>query len=207
MSTEKEKLALEQLEAEKQRRVAAKIEAGDAVRVLLSAVATQDLDAVRERKLAELRAAGERREIIWDEIVIDTGVPRSADTYRNTNNYTNNSYRNNALKNDAPASDGPPAYREPGVVAQAGPMQEESAMCRVRTQLEGPSDRYPAGHVAEGWFSVSNGVIHVEDLEGRVLGQHVLRPGEDAEATARKILRQKAAGASNFYAPIAYRKH
>jgi hypothetical protein len=88
MSTDPEKLAaaLEQLEAEKQRRVAAKIEAGEAVRVLLSTVKTQDIEAVRARKLAELRSAGELREIIFDETIIDTGVPRCSDSCRGAQN-------------------------------------------------------------------------------------------------------------------------
>jgi len=79
------KAALEQLEAEKQRRIDAKVEKGEAVRVKLNVVVgTEDeVDAAVERawqrKLAELREAGDTRKIYLseDDWVIITGVPRA----------------------------------------------------------------------------------------------------------------------------------
>jgi hypothetical protein len=79
--------ALEQLEAEKQRRIDEKVEKGEAVRVPSPVVVVgveQPTDALIERakadKLAELRAAGEKREIYFDAdkpTVIVTGVTRA----------------------------------------------------------------------------------------------------------------------------------
>jgi len=77
--------ALEQLEAEKQRRIDEKVEKGEAVRVKLDVVVgTEDeIDAAVERawqrKLAELREAGDTRKIYLseDDWVIITGVPRA----------------------------------------------------------------------------------------------------------------------------------
>ena len=79
--------ALEQLEAEKQRRIDEKVEKGEAVRVPSPVVVVgveQLTDALIERakedKLAELRAAGEKREVYFGAdkpAVIVTGVPRA----------------------------------------------------------------------------------------------------------------------------------
>jgi hypothetical protein len=77
--------AIEQLEAEKERRLAEKIAAGEVVHVELHVIGCRPEDthakvpAAKERKLAELRAAGETREIIFDVIEISTGVPRPWD--------------------------------------------------------------------------------------------------------------------------------
>jgi hypothetical protein len=75
--------AIERLEAEKERRMAEKVERGEAIREELYAVCAgvEDTADVLERakasRIAELRAAGEKREIIFDPIeVIMTGVPR-----------------------------------------------------------------------------------------------------------------------------------
>ena len=77
--------ALAQLEAEKQRRIDEKVDKGEAVRVKLDVVVgTEDeVDAAVERawqrKLAELREAGDTRKIYLseDDRVIITGVPRA----------------------------------------------------------------------------------------------------------------------------------
>jgi hypothetical protein len=79
------KAALEQLEAEKQRRIDANVEKGEAVRVKLNVVvgAEDEVDAAVERawqrKFAELREAGDTRKIYLseDDWVIITGVPRA----------------------------------------------------------------------------------------------------------------------------------
>jgi hypothetical protein len=85
---EKQKLAaaLEQLEAEQRRRDDERVAAGAAVRSPLYIVTHGEqnvADATEEakvRKLAELRASGDQRAIIFEQpFVIHTGVPRSAD--------------------------------------------------------------------------------------------------------------------------------
>jgi hypothetical protein len=78
--------ALEQLEQERRRRQNEKVERGEAVRVPPIVVSEPgDVAGEKARRLAELRAAGEAREVIFghesddgSEIsVIITGVPRS----------------------------------------------------------------------------------------------------------------------------------
>jgi hypothetical protein len=78
--------AIERLEAERQRRVEERIAQGKAIRVPLCVVVEDpgqveaEIESAKADKLAELRKAGETREIVFDEpMVIDTGVPRDAD--------------------------------------------------------------------------------------------------------------------------------
>src|SRR5215813_10088577 len=78
--------ALEQLEAEQKRRDDERVASGAAVRLPLYLVPHGDQDIAgateeaKTRKLAELRASGDQRAVIFDEpFLIHTGVPRSAD--------------------------------------------------------------------------------------------------------------------------------
>jgi hypothetical protein len=79
--------ALAQLEAEKQRRIDEKVDKGEAVRlpspVVIVGVPQPTaglIERAKAKKIAELRAAGEKREIHFDAdkpTVIVTGVPRA----------------------------------------------------------------------------------------------------------------------------------
>jgi len=77
--------ALEELEAERQRRIDAKVERNEAVRVRLNVVVGEPESAVAadgrawERKLAEMKEAGDMRKPYRDEgdLIIITGVPRA----------------------------------------------------------------------------------------------------------------------------------
>ena len=78
--------AIERLEAERQRRIDEKVAQGTVVRAPLYVVVSDpeqveaEVEGAKADKLAELRQAGETREIIFDEpFVIITGVPRSPD--------------------------------------------------------------------------------------------------------------------------------
>ena len=74
--------ALERLEAERERRLAEKIEAGEIIEVPLCVVAGSQAGAcaqveqAKADKLAELRAAGETREVVFDVTTVATGVCR-----------------------------------------------------------------------------------------------------------------------------------
>jgi hypothetical protein len=76
--------AIERLEAEKRRRIDEKVARGEAIFVDLPVVvvgaedADEALEKARAEKIAELRATGERREILFDDALINviaTGVP------------------------------------------------------------------------------------------------------------------------------------
>jgi GTP cyclohydrolase III len=76
--------AIARLEAEKQRRIDAKVEKGEAIRVPLYVgvgepeKAAAAVENAKAQRLAKLREAGETREVHFDEpMVIITGVPRA----------------------------------------------------------------------------------------------------------------------------------
>jgi hypothetical protein len=72
--------ALERLEAERERRLAEKIDAGEIIEVPLWVVAGSQAGAcaqveqAKADKLAELRAAGETREVVFEVTTVATGV-------------------------------------------------------------------------------------------------------------------------------------
>ena len=70
--------AIEQLKAELQRRTDEKIANGDVV-VLPPVVVgvAEAVEAEKARKIAELRAKGEKRAVVWQSEAIITGVPRA----------------------------------------------------------------------------------------------------------------------------------
>src|SRR5215471_11541671 len=75
---DKLKAAVKQLRAEREQLIEASIESGTVVRVAVFATRGGNIEEAKQQKLAELKAAGEKRQVIFDELVIETGVPRSA---------------------------------------------------------------------------------------------------------------------------------
>ena len=73
---------LARLEAEREQRLAEKVEAGEIVSVALSVVVGTEsqlaaaVEQAKTNKLAELRGAGETREIVFDVTMVVTGVCR-----------------------------------------------------------------------------------------------------------------------------------
>jgi hypothetical protein len=209
---EKEAAALERLEQERARRTAEKVQAGEAVRLPpLIVGAPESIDAVRTATLAALRAAGERRKILYDiddecvEVII-TGVPRAG---REPDSY---SPPNVPLTPTPSICEGRSAPRhpvseprdqgQPTAQKQIETPRAENPMRRVRTQVERPSRTNPGGAIAEGLYRVEGDTVEVTDMDGRLVGRAPIKTGDDPEVTARKILREKRA--SDFYAPIRY---
>lgn len=204
--SEKQKFAaaLERLEEERQRRIAAKVEAGEAVVVPLGIVGDQRPEDVRAARLAQLRQSGERREIIFDETYIETGVPRHPTHYER------------AL---APAQSTSPtktAERQPAGSAlrlpesnelyakhapQPRPPPDTSERRYVRTEINPTSER-DCGAIMEGTFTADGGTVRVYDLKGSLLGTQPVRPGDYVMTVAKRLLRKGAA--PSFYAPIRY---
>ena len=77
---------LARLEAEREQRLAEKIAAGEIVSVPLCIVAGSESEArakverAKADKLAELRAAGDQREVMFDVELVVTGVVRPGET-------------------------------------------------------------------------------------------------------------------------------
>jgi hypothetical protein len=56
---------------------------------------------------------------------------------------------------------------------------------------------------ARGFYRYTDTKLRVYDTEGALLGATDLRPGDNVEAAARKLLKEKFGG-TGFYGPISY---
>jgi len=210
MLTEKEQAALEQFEAEYSRRIDEKVEKGIAIRVPLPMAVVgvpEEADTARESaqvaRLAELKAAGETREIYFEDgiAVIITGVPRSGRDAEDAverlvarakqTGYPSDPLQAKAVKaREAPQAPPPP---EP---------EPEPEARRVRVTIELPTDNN-LGSVVDGYYFVQDEMVYVSDALKRPLGRLALNPGDNPEIVARRLLKSKYCG-NNFYRKLQY---
>jgi hypothetical protein len=223
---QKLKVALEQLEIEKQRRIEEKADRGEIVRVPLNRNPDGSLipvvvgvprrgddtrAAYRARKVAELRAAGETREILFEEpgpdevAMIVTGVPRRGrddpddppvQAHKASKPDTENPRRSEGEALRLSESDSLCA-----TFARPEPEPEPSEPRPIMVQIRAPDERDVAGVIARGVYRYTDNMVRVWDTEGELLGSAPLRPGDDPQAAAKKLLREKCGG-TGFYAPI-----
>jgi hypothetical protein len=190
--------ALERLEAERERRLAEKIEAGEIIEVPLWVVAGSQAGAcaqveqAKADKLAELRAAGETREVVFEVTTVATGVARPGEAtgpawqplsppYLPTRSPTAEVAEEEVIRED------PQPVIETYIAVQIGQCQEDDA-----------------GAISEGWFSVDNGQVIVTNANGKLVGSHTLLKGEDARVAAKKLLREKSPEAESFNRVLHY---
>jgi hypothetical protein len=190
--------ALERLEAERERRLAEKIDAGEIIEVPLWVVAGSQAGAcaqveqAKADKLAELRAAGETREVVFDVTTVATGVARPGEAtgpawkplsppYLPTRSPTAEVAEEEVIRED------PQPVIETYIAVQIGQCQEDDA-----------------GAISEGWFSVDNGQVIVTNANGKLVGSHTLLKGEDARVAAKKLLREKSPEAESFNRVLHY---
>jgi len=204
---EKVALALKTLEAERERRIDAKVAEDKAIReplvVVLGGPDDAKVESARAARLAELRGAGEKREVVFDQTTIITGVPRSSGVYKpqprtgdDKPDYTSHLKIYDDTK--IPPRPKPPA--EAVKPPEPGPIQ---------TQVRAPSqDGKDPGEVVSGWYDIQNGQVVVwERSGGAPIGRAAYNPGDDPKVIARRLLREKRSGSSGFYGPISYRTH
>jgi hypothetical protein len=205
--------ALEQLEAEKRRRIDEKIAKGEAIRAespFIVGVPDLDLDYTAVRRDAD------GREIYPAEpfAVIVTGVPRPGRDdkcvaqfeYAKQDPEAVRQHEKEAAARVAAFHEGAkshePEYKPP-------PMSKPEELPELEwrgvwVQVKGPDpDRNFPGEIAEARYAVLNNVLYVEDAQGRRLGVQELTAEEDAGAVARGIARKKLGG-EKFFAAIAY---
>ena len=70
-------------------------------------------------------------------------------------------------------------------------------------QVEAPSQSNPGGRIVEGFERHTDSQVRVYDTDGNLLGSASLRPGDNIEAAAKKLLKEKC-GSTGFYGPISY---
>jgi hypothetical protein len=222
---------VEQLEqglaTERARRVDAKVESGQAVRAPITVVSAGPDDAesvlvsVGADKVAELRQAGERREIIVEPFQIFTGVPRpwrdpryferlTRDLAQQTVEQRQRDEAEAAAKVEVfhegtrshePQPDAP--MPKAVDVTPPGDLERHGAV----VQMSGPTNGGP-GVVREGAYGVVEGpprVIYIFDDQGNHITTRLLLDGEDAKTTAKSLLRDHYMKRHNsFYDPISY---
>jgi hypothetical protein len=210
MLTEKEQAALEQFEAEYSRRIDEKVEKGIAIRVPPTVVimgVADDVDArIEDAKtwtIAQLKAAGETREIYFEDDAIEviiTGVPRAgrdneAAVERLVKLAKERGHPNDPILAQAAKARPVPPPPEP---------EPEPERHYVRVQVR-PSSENDPGEIREAHFATDGSLVRVWDLQGRLIGSGPIRPDEDSKAAAQRILKAKTCG-NNFYRPITYPK-
>jgi hypothetical protein len=218
--------AIERLEAEQRRRIDEKVERGEAVREPLVAGcggpedAADVLELAKTSRTAELRAAGEMREIIFDpNSVLCTGVPRPGrdDKYfERLNQERAKPEEVREREKEAAAARGidfhegsksyEPEYKPPPMSkAPEEPPADALEWRSVWVQVRAPNpDRGDPGEIAEARFAVWQGMVRVEDMQERFIGTEALQAGDDPLPIARRLLREKR-GVDAFWAPLHYR--
>jgi hypothetical protein len=71
----------------------------------------------------------------------------------------------------------------------------------ILVQIRAPDERDVAGVIARGYCRHTDTKVRVYDTEGQLLGTDTLRPGDNVEVAAKKLLRDSAGG---FYGRINY---
>jgi hypothetical protein len=192
--------ALEQLEIERLRRADERVASGEAIRVpapVAVAREGEDIDTaiqrLRARKIEELRAAGEKREIVFEESdisVIWTGVPRHGEFGKWKHELFEAFPDRYAMTTTTPPRKEAPAPSEPAS------LQWES----IQTQFSPPDER-SCGIIIEGARAVAGNQLHVRDHAGQTW---VIPLNGDPDVQARRLLREKYGKNHAFNAPIHY---
>jgi hypothetical protein len=203
---------LARLEAEREQRLAEKIAAGEIVSVPLFIVAGSEASAraqveqAKADKLAELHAAGDRREVKFDVNVVITGVVQHGEA------------RDPASVPSAPGfasgEDAPKQHLPPPVIAAPTPpgevVEEEAREERplietyVCVQIGQCRDDADPGQIFEGWYSIDGKVLTVTDASGGYVGSRTLLEGENARVVAKRLLREKTPESESFSRPLSY---
>jgi hypothetical protein len=189
---------LERLEAERQARIQAKIDAGKAVRDRFPIV-VGIRDPKRDHAAVYLDADGVEHHPPKDCSLIITGVPRLG--------------RDDGL--EVPTSSATPSWvvETKPVERKAPPLPQpspelpvegprHSIRCTVRPPNPETND---PGQLIEGAYSLSETTLRVYDNEARLLTTDRLQPGDDAAHAARRILKERHGKHSAFHDPI--RRH
>ena len=73
----------------------------------------------------------------------------------------------------------------------------------ILVQIRAPDERDVPGVIARGYYRHTDTKVRVYDTEGQSLGTDTLRPGDNVEVAAKKLLREKHS-AGGFYGRINY---
>jgi hypothetical protein len=195
------------IRAERERRLAERIEAGEVVAVDLFVVAGSEpearvqVEAVKAEKLAELHAAGDQREVVFSVTLVKTGVVRHGEAADPASVPTAPGFSREdaAVKPPLPAPSPRSAEVEEEAVRQ--PPVIETYICVQVRQCRDDDD---PGEVVEGWFSIDGKVLTVTDARGKYVGSRAMLKAEDARLAAKQLLREKVPESESFNRRLSY---
>jgi hypothetical protein len=187
--------ALEQLEAEKERRLQAKIEAGELVMVETTVVVHRGED--EEEAVARAIDAHpipddgrHHRKLFF----IYTGVPARDQDFGGTTVQTISSERNLSDLSEEPAGS--------GAAILSAPSQPTPVYVRVTVSNGGDGD---PGAIAEAWWTIEDGLLVLRDADDKQITSRALLKDDDPALLARSLLREAEAPKA-FNDPIRYPK-
>jgi hypothetical protein len=202
----------ERLEAEQARRLAERIEAGEIVSVPLFVVAGSESEAraraeeAKADKLAELRAAGDQREVAFDVTMAVTGVLRPGEVADPASVPTAPTFSSREDAAIRPLLPSPPPHAPDEVVEEEAREEPQPPVIEtyICVQIRQCQDDDDPGEIAEGWYSIDGKVLTVTDANGRHVGSRAMLEGENARVVAKRLLREKAPEAESFNRRLSY---
>jgi hypothetical protein len=196
----------QEIRAQRERLIDEKIEKGLAIRRPVMVVGLPD----PEVDYTAVTLDDEGREVHPSEnyAVVVTGVPRRG---------RDDQARANLLKRGIKISPSdydryacamkPVEEKKPPPLPQPTPEPlPSSPRYPVRCTVRRPDpDKNDPGQIIEASYTITGNLLSVEDSEGRRLGTTTVRPGDDLDAAARAVIREKHGKHTAFYDPIGYR--
>jgi hypothetical protein len=197
---QKIKAELKELEADRSRRIAEKIESGTAVRRPVGRVIGID-----DSKPLPPARDEQGREIFYEVDTIVTGVPRSGRDVPGSprNHETKSADDKPDYTSHLKTYGGKPIPPLPKPPAEAVKPPEPGP---IQTQVRAPSqDGKDPGEIVSGWYDIQNRQVVVwERSGGAPVGRAAYNPGDDVKALARRLLREKRNGSSGFHGALNY---
>jgi hypothetical protein len=126
---------------------------------------------------------------------IVTGVPRGPDWGNWKDEVLLPQYPNRYGAESHPTATAPP---KPAPVNPAA-----LEWTKFLATIASPRDERDSGIVAEGRFAVHGKTLYVKDQQGKMFSQDI-KPGDNAEHAARRLLKEKHGQHGEFYSPIHY---
>ena len=199
--------ALEQLEAERNRRIDEKVAQGKAVYgdpVVVGYSGAHAANEVRRdpagREVYPRPLVGKDGEIKRYDVIV-TGVPRAGrdDGYEPPKQLAPFPA---SMRRYEPPTENQPKSPAPRSVAQPDVTEAKRIIATIP-----PRDERDLGVVFEGSYKVQFGQVYVYSADGKSLGSLPVGPDDNVELVARRLLREKlGGGAADFYGRIPYPK-
>jgi hypothetical protein len=179
--------ALELFEAEKERRIQARIDAGELRVIGRSGTAEDDIvvgsedeveEALAKAKTAAVEKYGNNPPLHFNYLVVVTGVPRGPDSYR----YGSGPDEVPQASAEQQVEDSPqdaPAYCAPS-----------HPSTYVFTTIRPADDDGYAGEILDAYFEVTDGEVVLTDIQHRLLSSRRLREGEDPYTVVKRMLKK-----------------